>query len=128
MLFSFSDTTFLTPPHNSDVFSLTPFHISLPIDLIPSQIDFINCKPKSNQLTDLNPFTIAPVIRGKAAINCGIARTSPTAKFTTNCIPFCIIWGIIEYDALTIPVIRFTPASIILGKFAIKPLANDATS
>ena len=68
--------------------------------------------PSDSQLNAVNTLTMAVIIFGKLAINNGIARTNPIAKFVMIVIPVARIFGALS---LIIPA-KFV---MIVGTYAI---------
>lgn len=68
--------------------------------------------PSDSQLNAVNTLTIAAIIFGKLAINNGIARTKPIAKFVMIVTPVARIFGALS---LIMPA-KFV---IIVGTYAI---------
>ena len=94
-------TAFLAAVFKSDGRFLTPFIMPVTMFL-----------PSENQLNAVNTLTIAVIIFGKLAINNGIARTKPIAKFVMIVTPVARIFGALS---LIIPA-KFV---MIVGTYAI---------
>lgn len=94
-------TAFLAAVFKSDGRFLTPFIMPVTMFL-----------PSENQLNAVNTLTIAVIIFGKLAINNGIARTKPIAKFVMIVTPVARIFGALS---LIMPA-KFV---MIVGTYAI---------